>query len=253
MTDRTAMPDILRVCAEPVALPIFFPKSEDEARGTYLLSGPRAGFGHFFARAAAGSADAQAVLGNIYLNGWVDGQCLPEEAEAWALQSAEKGNAYGQWVLAWAYLEQDNLGDGISALFASADQNFSPALYHLAIFHLTGTGMQKSEGLGIKTLLKAAELGHQMAIRTIDHYRSLGYFGHWARALSIALLPLVRIVRYLRLLLFSRKFDEAGLTYVRSLLVENRIRRKYGGEFLRMELETRLQDLIRNTAIHRRS
>ncbi|MGH2568485.1 MAG: tetratricopeptide repeat protein [Bacteroidota bacterium] len=233
-----------RITLAPVDLPILFPESEGDAKLTYLLSGPKAAFAKVYDRASKGVANAQALLGSIYLNGWVDGKCLPEDAQFWGEKSAKQDNAYGQWVLAWANLEQDKIGDGMSAMFDSADQSFAPALYHLGLFHIAGIGIQKDEELGFAMLRTAAQQGHEMSIRTIEHYSRIGRLGIWPAVRAIILTPLLRPLRYVNWILFKKKFAEDRLSYVRSLFVENAIRRKYGGSFVGLELEDRLRKII---------
>ena len=234
-----------RVTRTYIDLPIFFPESEEVAKSTYLLAGPRAAFAKLYDRAVRGSANSQAVLANCFLNGWVDGKCLPNEAKVWAKKSAAQGNAYGQWILAWACLELDDIGDGLAAMFDSADQGFAPALYHLGLFHILGVGVQTAEGAGIQMLGAAAGAGHELSIRTIEHYARIGKFGSLAVLKSLVVTPLVRPLRYLKWILFKRKFSADQLSYVRSLIIQNSIRRRYSGEFIAIEPESRLAEMIR--------
>ena len=238
-----------RIVSSPPPFPIFLPETEAEANHAFIFDGPEAGFTAFMLRANAGSAAAQAVVAYLYLNKMIDDKCYLESAKSWARKSADQGDAYGSWVLAWSLLESGDIAAGITCLLESAESQFSPAVFDLGSLLFYGAVFPKDQDAGFALFRRAASMGHNNARLMLESGYKLGAFGNTKMILMRCFQPVLKIYRAISWLIFSRKFAEDRLVYVRRLHVENALRRDYGDESLDFELENLLDakiDKIRN-------
>ena len=137
------------------------PETELAARKSVFYDGARAGFFAFLDRAECGSSDAQAVVALMHLVGWVNNEIQLDNAEYWAVKSAEAENAYGRWVLAWTRLEKSEYQEGMDSLIKSAQQGFAPAISNLADFALNGVIIPMDRGMAIELAAAGGSLGHE--------------------------------------------------------------------------------------------
>lgn len=121
--------------------------------------------------AEADNADAQYVLGELYLKGDGVKRSFPAAAQMFR-RAAEKGNlARAQYALGLLY--QRGLGvpkNDVEAVLwwqKAADQNFSAAITYVGIALLEGKGIQKDEEASRKMLERAAELDEPNAQYTL--------------------------------------------------------------------------------------
>ena len=225
---KPARPSKDAVATRPDNYLVYLPRSESAARRTFLFENPREGFFAFLDRAEGGSADAQAVAGLMYLLGWVNGTPDLDAAEYWAEKSAKEANPYGLWVQAWIHLERERYADGVDCLLDSASLGFSPAVYALGIFALNGVLVQKDTDFAVSLLNKAARMGHFSAKRILATFKRSGAMGLLRLLYSIFVLTPLLALNNLTYSFRPGVFGEDRLIYVRSIVIENAIRRKSG-------------------------
>jgi hypothetical protein len=251
MFNRIPNPEATLV-ASPPDTPIFLPMSELAARETYFRKGKQEAFLEYLDRANAGSATAQAVVSFMYLSRWVNDKSYLDKAASWAGLSADQGSAYGSWVCAWALLEQHHVRNGMSRLFEASERGFSPALYDLGMFLFLGVVLPKDINAGMSLFESAAALGHYTARRSLEAGFKLGVRGQLRRFWTIVVQPILKPLRFIHWIFFTRKFTEKNLVYVRSLHVRNSILRDVMGKEVSFELEEQLDKLVAKTSWWRR-
>ena len=240
-------PEPDHVSARPENVLVYMPVTELVARNSVIHDGARTGFFAFLDRAECGSTDAQAVVALMHLIGWVDNEIQVDNAEYWAAKSAAAGNAYGQWVLAWAKLEKSDYQEGLDSLIKSAEQGFAPAISYLADFALNGVIVPMDRDLAIELAATGASLGHEYGRALTAELDKRGYSGFLRMIYSILFFPLVNKFRGLSYLIRLKTYDLNRLSYARALVVENEIRRKLKGETVDSKYEKQLYDFLPTT------
>ena len=242
-------PNSIKVSNEPDNILVYLPASEALARKTMLAEGARAGFFEFFERAVCGSADAQAVIGLLYLIGWIDGQPQFEEARYWSQRSAQQDCAYGMWVNAWDNLETENLWEGSQQMMLAAESGFPPAICNLGSFCYNGIFLPQSASLGLQLFRQAAKMGNHTAKTMIMVLYRSGQHGLVAKLFGSTVLTAKLSICNFFQRLRRAAYDIDGLVYARSLAIENMLRRKRFGEKIESTYEIRLAQLIPSTKI----
>ena len=220
------------------------PASEMQARSITLQQGARAGFYAFWKRAESGSSDAQAVLALMYLIGWVDERMVLDEATFWSAKSAQSGNAFGQWVNAWAVLEASEFDKSIENFILSAEQGFAPAIYTLGTFCFNGVIFGRSPSQGLRLIEEAARKGDYTAKALVARLYVRGQAGLINMLYGAAVLTPLHKLRSFLYRFKREKFKEDRLFYARSIVLENKIRRETRGEYVDQKYENRLAKLI---------
>jgi uncharacterized protein len=117
-------------------------------------------------RANAGDAQAQNLLGNMY----VVGKNLPQDyaiARQWYEKAADQGNAAAQYNLGALY----HNGQGVSRDYATAQwwyekaaaQGYAQAQFNLGVLYYNGLGMSQDNATASQWWEKAANQGHAQA------------------------------------------------------------------------------------------
>jgi hypothetical protein len=223
------------------------PATELEAKKSVIHDGARAGFFAFLDRAESGSSDAQAVVALMHLIGWVDNEIQLDNAEYWAAKSAEAGNAYGRWVLAWTRLEKSDYQEGLDSLIKSAEQGFAPAISYLADFSLNGVIVPMDRNMAIELAATGANLGHEYGRVLTAELDKRGYSGFLRMIYSTLFFPLVNKVRHVSYRIRLKTYDVNRLSYARAFVVENEIRRKLKGEMVDSKYENQLYEFMPTT------
>lgn len=90
--------------------------------------------------------------------------CIPLNEEDFELvKKADAGSAEAQTDLALMFLANNKHKGAFIWLEMAANQNYSEAMHLIGMCHLQGTGVEKSENLGIMWIAKAAAHGHIIA------------------------------------------------------------------------------------------
>tara|TARA_R110000782_G_scaffold207003_3_gene295532 strand:- start:905 stop:1465 length:561 start_codon:yes stop_codon:yes gene_type:complete len=181
----------------------------------------------------------------MYLNGWLDDENYLAAATNWATMSAESGEPYGRWVLAWALLERGDIKGGLPAMVQAAELGFLPAFYDIGMFLRDGVIFPKDLETGCAFLRSAAAKGHYSSFMALRMAAKHGAFGPKEKLVATLTLPFVKAVRLGFWFFFQPKFTEKNLIYVRSMHVRNSIRREYGGETVSFEYENMLDEMLR--------
>ena len=158
--------------AEKAALPDAAPETDLSRVPAKDMPKPPGAHVDWYKKAAeADNADAQYVLGELFLKGDGVKRSFPAAAQMFR-RAAEKGNlARAQYALGLLY--QRGLGvpkNDVEAVLwwqKAADQNFSAAITYVGIALLEGKGIQKDEEAARKMLERAAELDEPNAQYTL--------------------------------------------------------------------------------------
>jgi hypothetical protein len=117
-----------------------------------------------------GNADAQVMLGSIYM----DGKGVPQnyaEALRWFHKSAAQGNARAQNDIGFMYTYgkgvKEDYEEAVKWYGKAADQGFSTAQYLLGIMYFTGKGVPQSDQIALELFMKAASQGDYGAQYTL--------------------------------------------------------------------------------------
>lgn len=118
------------------------------------------------AKAKAGDADAQGMLGRCYIVG--DGvQTDYTQGIKWLQQAAEQKNAFAHCRLALCYLEgrgvPQNEAKGLEHLRQAAELGDVQAQSCLGFYYLKGQGVPKDEKKAVELIRQAAEQGDAQA------------------------------------------------------------------------------------------
>ena len=109
-----------------------------------------------------GSADAQALVGGLYL----EGRGVPRDpaqAARWLALAADQGDAYAQNNLAAVLLAVGRTDEAVARYQQAAAQDYADALYNLGVLTLEGHGLPRSESAARLWLGRATALGHRGA------------------------------------------------------------------------------------------
>lgn len=120
--------------------------------------------------AKAGNADAQFMVGNLYL--WGEGTSKNAATAAqWYRKSAVQGHAKAQSNLAILYENGDGVKQDyqqtIKLYSAAAEQGNAVAMSNLAYMYLEGVGMPKDEAKAFTLYKQSAELGFPEAMNNV--------------------------------------------------------------------------------------
>jgi TPR repeat protein len=122
----------------------------------------------WFSKAAEqGYADAQSILGFMYLFG-VGVEQNSKEAIKWYTRAAEQGHAEAQCHLGSMYFGgingvERNSKEAIKWCTKAAEQGNAKAQYYLALRYSNGSGVKQDKNEAVKWYTKAAEQGHATA------------------------------------------------------------------------------------------
>jgi TPR repeat protein len=175
--------------------PLYIPLEGADVLETLNKSGPRGFMAELARRAEHGTTWAEAVLGFIELQGGAAGTVRFTNAERLCSRSAQAGDSYAQYVLAWVALGQQRHAEALQWMKRAAD-NFKPACADLGRFYLDGVGINAPDlNAGISTLWRAHNLGHKAPLLFIcDTYRR-GRRGFLWRLAAYVIAPFA-IARY---------------------------------------------------------
>lgn len=120
--------------------------------------------------AKAGNADAQFMVGNLYL--WGEGTSKNARTAAqWYRKSAAQGHVKAQSNLAILYENGDGVKrdyqQAIRLYSAAAEQGNAVAMSNLAYMYLEGVGMPKNEAKAFNLYKQSAELGFPEAMNNV--------------------------------------------------------------------------------------
>jgi TPR repeat protein len=155
---------------------IYFADSLEEANRSYALDTKKS-FADSVNAARKGNADASASVAHFYLNGTIVDRERLGKAEAWARKAAELDSAYGYWVLSWVLIEKFRPAEGVNAMEAAADLQFSPALYCMGIFYEEGIWIASDINRARQCYLEARTLGFSYASWAVLNLDITGKFG----------------------------------------------------------------------------
>lgn len=125
-------------------------------------------------KAIAGNEKSQCYLGDFYAEENSDHLDYPE-AVYWYQLSANQGNYKARMQLATiydgGYLEgKDTKRRGIECFRELADEGFPTAQCILGMKYLFGDGIEENRAIAVKWLKKAAEQGHDEAIKLLERF-----------------------------------------------------------------------------------
>ena len=125
-------------------------------------------------KAIAGNEKSQCYLGDFYSEENSDHLDYPE-AVYWYQLSANQGNYKARMQLATIYdggflKGKDTKRRGIECFRELADEGFPTAQCILGMKYLFGDGVEENRGIAVKWLKKAAEQGHDEAIRLLERF-----------------------------------------------------------------------------------
>lgn len=164
-------------------------------------------------RSKLGSAWASCVLGYIELSSATGKGKRTERARALTTRHAEYGDAYAQYVLAWASFIDGEHGAALEFMTHAGMQGFPPALLDLALFAWLGVGVPAPDPAAAMRLLASARHAKHSGewLRRCGFYRS-GKFGALRRILGVLLEP-IAICQY-AVAAFRRPFSEKSVSLV---------------------------------------
>lgn len=145
-----------------------------------LASDPREAVQWIRALAEQGEPEAQALLGQAYLDGH-GMEPNPRQARIWFRKAAEAGHLLGMNMLGRAY-DQGWGGpvDHVCAAYwfrMSANQGLDWGMYNYANLLLHGLGVEKNEQQAFDWYRKAAELGHAKSLGVVGRFFEEGWLG----------------------------------------------------------------------------
>ena len=233
-----------QISKAPLLVPIFVPASLKRARRAHLCED----YPHFFfvvhEYAERGSAEAQALVAFLYLCDWVKNVDSRHCARLWAERSAQSGDPYGQWVLAWILLEDMDVDTGINYLMLSAEQDFMPAIFHLGQFLVSGTRFRKSLDDGLRVISVAARMGHSLSKRYICDMNVSGQRGLAKKIFGYAVLRPSVVFSLISHAIPRVRYGQKALYYWRYTHVANAIRRERQGEEIGKEYERSIDEVF---------
>lgn len=125
-----------------------------------------------------GSVTAQTVVGWFYYMGHGVTQNR-ETARQWLERAAGSGSAVALFYLGGLHRGQKRYQEALKHLEGAAEQNYSPALYHLGIMYDEGEGVTVDKDRAQYYLTKAAGLGNLRAQKDIAMSLIMGERGVW--------------------------------------------------------------------------
>ena len=154
-----------------------------------------------------GSPSASALLGVMCLTPGSDGTRNTERAIELCKSHAEAGDAYAQFVYAWALMFSQQANPAIATMNKAAVRLFPPATIDLVTLLWSSGGKEHRHApLAMKAFGLAVRAGHKSAMLwRCTLYRS-GLFGLWKRLVGLVLTP----IAYCRLVIsafFWRPFS----------------------------------------------
>jgi hypothetical protein len=162
-----------------VGIPIYIPEEGRAALLREEIGGPNALLMQLERLAALGSTWASSALGCILVYPDANGNRDVEKAKGLVMQGASAGDAYSQYILAWAELFSGNMKSSFDLLKRSAQGGFSPALLDLGAV-LDSREPGKSIASSLKMLKRAESLNHLAARGRIFELWKSGRMG-WYR------------------------------------------------------------------------
>jgi hypothetical protein len=138
-----------------------------------------------------GSPSASALLGILCLTPGSDGTRNTERAIELSKSHADSGDAYSQFVYAWALMFSKQPNPAIATINKAAVRLFPPATIDLVTFLWSSGGREHRHApLAMKALQLAVRSGHKSAMLwRCALYRS-GHFGFWLRLVGVVLTPI---------------------------------------------------------------
>jgi TPR repeat protein len=188
--------------------PLYIPLEGAELIETLDKSGSQGFMADLARRAELGATWAAAALGFIELQGGEAGTANFSNAERFCTPPAHAGDAYAQYVLAWAALGQNREAEALRWMKRAATSgNFRPACADLGRFYVDGVGIDAPDvDTGMRMLWGAHSLGYKASLLFIcDTYRR-GRRGFLGRLAACVIAPFA-IARYY-LALTNRPFSE---------------------------------------------
>jgi hypothetical protein len=173
---------------------IYVPSEAESHLSGFGLRGPEAFLGELERLAALGAPWACAVLGYQALLLAKDGTRDPQRAIQLCADAAVRGDAYAQYILAWAQLLAGDALGAAATLRKSALQLFPPAILDTVTLFWNGWGVAKSADSRILELIEQASIiGHRATlIWRCTIYRS-GKLGTLRRLVGYGLRPVAKL------------------------------------------------------------
>ena len=138
-----------------------------------------------------GSSWASAVLGYLALMPRADGVRELDRAIELCKPHADRGDAYAEWVLAWALLHKGQTNLAAATMQRAALQRFPPATLDFASFVWRGWGIKNPKIADALVQVRQAEkVVHKGAWVWISQFYRSGKFGMGRRNLGYLLMPL---------------------------------------------------------------
>jgi TPR repeat protein len=134
------------------------------------------------------------VLGYISL--MLDGNGKRDSQKAIQLcsTSAEAGDSYARFVLAWALLYAGDHRRALELMRAAMEARFLPAMVDFAKFAWNGVGSRRRHPEeALKALQLADQAGHKGALLCMCWFYTSGQFGIARRLLGYALVPIASL------------------------------------------------------------
>jgi hypothetical protein len=127
----------------------------------------------------------------VYLTPGSDGTRNAERAIELCKSHSDAGDAYAQFVYAWALMFSQQPNPAITTMNKAAVRLFPPATIDLVTFLWSSGGKERRHApLAMKALRLAVRSGHKSAMRwRCALYRS-GRFGLWRRLVGVTLTPI---------------------------------------------------------------
>ena len=188
------MPRIVRVIvlwATRIRHPFFVPKEGEAVLEVLRIEGASGFLTELDRRSQLGSAWASSLLAYIELSNATEEGLRTARARTLTTRHAERGDAYAQYVLAWALFIGGEHGSAIEYMTRSAVQGFPPALMDFALFAWLGVSESAPDPSTAMRLLASARRAKHSGewLRRCGFYRS-GKYGAAKRILGIALEPI---------------------------------------------------------------
>jgi len=137
-----------------------------------------------------GSPWAAALLGYQALLLRDDGSRDTERAIGLCKEPAARGDAFAQYILAWAYLLSRNQQDALVNFKKSVRQLFPPALMDAARIYWRHSKPQPL----LRSLMHASKVGHRAALRLRCHIYRSGRLGMFRKFVGYALAPVAIVI-----------------------------------------------------------
>ena len=242
-------PDSDEVATSPDYALVYIPDGEEKTRFWFLSRRAREAFFVAWEQANSESTDACAVVAYMFLMGYVSRDDSRLQAEYWARKSADGGNDYGYWVLAWVLLESGRTTEGMEMMLRSADGLFPAALYDLGQFWMNGVIVKQDAEFAMALLSRAARSGHHGSKYAVNELRRRGRFGLLGLLSGWAIWPIDWMASK-GILFRLYNADINSLIHVRFIDFHVQYRRDHGMEPLDPKIIQLVQELRERTSVH---